>query len=117
MPFREGDEGQTHSFNDGCGNLLHNEMIVCAAIHWPLLPSRHELCHGVEGTVVTGKRHKDCLSLGFCMPIHFSLKEGEVQGFLTSHRRFVTREEAARIAYIAGQIKEKKETLFSEDLY
>jgi hypothetical protein len=39
------------------------------------------------------------------------------QGFLTNKNRFVGRSEGAEIAFAAGQIKEKKETLFSEDLY
>jgi hypothetical protein len=43
------------------------------------------------------------------------------QGFYTSHGRFVSREEAYKIALGAGQIKEKETSfvgiLFSEDLY
>lgn len=39
------------------------------------------------------------------------------QGFYTSYGRFVGREEAAKIAFAAGQIKEMKKQLFSEDLY
>ena len=39
------------------------------------------------------------------------------QGFFTSKGRWVDRHEAAKIAYIAGQIDEPKDKLFSEDLY
>lgn len=39
------------------------------------------------------------------------------QGFYTSKGRFVSREEAAQIAFEAGQISEQKTWLFSEDLY
>lgn len=39
------------------------------------------------------------------------------QGFFTSKGRWVSRKEAAEIAYAAGQIKEKVRNLTSEDLY
>lgn len=39
------------------------------------------------------------------------------QGFLTNKNRFVTREEAAKIALMAGQIAMPLPRLFSEDLY
>ena len=47
------------------------------------------------------------------------VKEGLriVQGFVTSDDMFVEREEAGVIAFKAGQTKELKEILFSEDLY
>lgn len=38
-------------------------------------------------------------------------------GFMTSTGRYVSREEAAEIAFAAGQTNEKKSRLFSEDLY
>lgn len=44
-------------------------------------------------------------------------EQDPVEGFLTSRDRFVDREEAARIAYEAGQTDERIEELFSEDLY
>ena len=40
-----------------------------------------------------------------------------VEGFVTSTGRFVTRAEAARIAFKAGQIKLPKTELNSDDLY
>ncbi len=39
------------------------------------------------------------------------------QGFVTSSGRFVERDEAARIAYAAGQIDAPKAGLFSEDVW
>jgi hypothetical protein len=42
---------------------------------------------------------------------------GRRQGFITSKERFVTRTEAAKIAYASGQIAAPKRLLFSEDLW
>lgn len=39
------------------------------------------------------------------------------QGFVTDDGRFVEREEAAKIAFEAGQIPEPKKYLFSEDVF
>jgi hypothetical protein len=39
------------------------------------------------------------------------------QGFLTSTNRFVSREEGGEIAFNAGQTKELKTRLYSEDLW
>lgn len=39
------------------------------------------------------------------------------QGFLTDEGSFVSRAEAAKIAFAAGQIQERKEFLFSEDIF
>ena len=66
-----------------------------------------------DGIVYTGKRHHNIL--GAAEPFGF-LKDGK-QGFVTDTGEFVTREEAARIAFDCGQIKEPKRILFSEDLY
>lgn len=41
----------------------------------------------------------------------------EEQGFLTNDNLFVNRIVASEIAYEAGQIKELKKRLYSEDLY
>jgi hypothetical protein len=45
------------------------------------------------------------------------LMNTEEQGFLTNTDRFVSREEAAKIAFESGQITEETTRLFSEDLY
>jgi hypothetical protein len=39
------------------------------------------------------------------------------EGFLTSHNRYVGREEAAKIAYERGQIEQPTKSLYSEDLH
>lgn len=71
-----------------------------------------------KGIVFSGWRHPNCL---YQMVAITGLKNHEagesVQGFLTNKNRFVDREEAAIIAANAQQIRERKETLFSEDLY
>lgn len=41
----------------------------------------------------------------------------QIQGFLTSKDTFVDRQMAASIALTSGQIKEKSDTLISENLY
>jgi hypothetical protein len=53
---------------------------------------------------------------------HIHEKTGDInitglQGFLTSDGDFVTRTDAARIAFAAGQITEEKDQLYSEDLW
>lgn len=63
--------------------------------------------------IETGRRHPDILYKN----LERVSKNPHDQGFYTSFGRFVTREEAAEIAYTCGQIKEKKHLLFSEDLY
>ena len=59
-----------------------------------------------DGTVYTGRRHHEIINShpkGF-----FSWMGGSIQGFVTSDGEFVTREEAAKIAFACGQIKESK---------
>lgn len=46
---------------------------------------------------------------------HFRMTE--VQGFITTHNRFINRAEAAKIAFSTGQIASPKDELESEDLY
>ena len=46
-----------------------------------------------------------------------SIPDGHEQGFVTSGGAFIDRETAAKIAFSAGQIKESKKYLFSEDLW
>jgi hypothetical protein len=76
-----------------------------------------------DGFVVLGHRHGQCiwtifslLGLRTCTNSDDGTGEHE-QGFLTSKNRFVGREEAAIIAFDAGQIDKEKKVLYSEDLY
>jgi hypothetical protein len=70
-----------------------------------------------RGRVWTGLRHHEIIrdivaELGLeAAPIL-----GE-QGFVTDDGRFVEREEAAKIAFAAGQIPGPKKVLFSEDIF
>lgn len=65
-----------------------------------------------DGQVYTGQRHHEIINS------HASgFFRGAEQGFVTSDGCFVSREEAALIAYECGQIQQPKKKLFSEDLY
>lgn len=100
------------------------EYILCAANHYD---DGKEMVHGPKniesGFVICGRRHHNCISI-FAKMVGFpyddnghALMRTERQGFLTNTDRFVEREEAAQIAFEAGQIKQHKIVLFSEDLY
>ena len=97
------------------------EQIICSAIwyndnnYYP-----HQEIYGVDsGFVIGGFRHNNIIGAFPTNTKH--INDGKeyktIQGFITSHGRFVTREEAALIAYNAGQIREQVKWLFSEDLY
>jgi len=43
--------------------------------------------------------------------------KNSIQGFFTSDGNFVTREEAAKIAFLSNQILIRKNTLYSEDIW
>jgi hypothetical protein len=94
------------------------ERILCAAIWFKERPTPVHSVANVAGQVWTGYRHPDIISLFY---ENTGLKLSEAgpydQGFLTSEKRYVDREEGAKIAFAAGQIKEQKNKLFSEDLY
>ena len=67
----------------------------------------------LNGKIYTGRRHSDILH-DKSRPKGY-LKYG-TQGFTTDDGKFVTRIEAAKIAFECGQIKEQMGILFSEDL-
>lgn len=97
------------------------ETILCAAIWYnDEMNYPHQEIYGVDsGFVLGGLRHNNIIGV---LPINNTHRnDGKeyktTQGFITSTGRFVTREEAALIAYNAGQIKEQVKRLFSEDLY
>jgi hypothetical protein len=100
------------------------EHILCAANYYD---DGEKQIHGPKniesGFVICGRRHHNCISI-FAKMVGFPYDENglklmntEEQGFLTNTDRFVSREEAAEIAFAAGQIKEQTTRLFSEDLY
>lgn len=105
--------------------LKETETILCAAIHvldgstYPYQPTNIE-----NGFVVSGYRHCQCIvtiKLIYKIQSEYIGIEN-IQGFLTSHFRFVNRTEAFMIAKNANQIisnliHEEKASLISEDLW
>ena len=105
------------------------EYILCAALHYK---DNKEYVHQpkniVTGIVVCGRRHHNCITtLALLLGDRYdiSLMRGKCQGFLTNTDRWVTRQEAFKIAKAAGQLSwdapdkhgDKENVLFSEDLY
>jgi len=76
------------------------------------MPIREAAVKDRDGRINTGQRHNDIFHE---MPPAM-IKDSE-EGFLTFDGIFVTREEAARIAFECGQISEPVPKLFSEHLY
>lgn len=101
------------------------EYILCAANYYnDGIEYAHSPTNIKTGFVVCGHRHHNCIQT-FAQIVEFpydnkalKLQRTEVQGFLTNKNRFVDREDAARIAFISGQIKDPNlEKLYSENLY
>jgi hypothetical protein len=99
---------------------MDKEYILCAAIwfddgkEYRLQPKNI-----TTGLVLCGWRH-GCIfpQIGGLVAERQKLGIFEKeQGFLTNLNRFVGRKEGGKIAFDAGQTKELKETLYSEDLY
>jgi hypothetical protein len=108
--------------NDDLEFLANNERpeyILCAAIYYQdgkVYP--HQPKNIDTGIVACGRRHHNCFSILYSLlGDNYNVTLAESQGFLTSKDRYVTREEGAEIAFKSGQIKQKQETMFSEDLY
>lgn len=107
------------------------ETILCAAI-WYDDGKRYNLqpTNVSSGIVVAGYRHPQCkiLLMSWLYPdwqnddlqtmIKNEVNRKEVQGFLTSHNRFLDRKEAA-LLFVAngGTLKYSQKRLYSEDLY
>lgn len=98
------------------------EYILCAAIHYKD-GKRHE--HSPKnigiGFVICGRRHHNIFTIIYeLIPSEkrrLKLKQNYTEGFITSLDRFVDRNEAATIAFKAGQTKINEGTLMSEHLY
>ena len=95
-----------------CNMINYDEMIDCAAIKTS------------DGRIWTGKRHFHCLAT--IKQATGEKAHNAIQGFVTMERndnqpqgRFVTREEAYKLALAAGQIIDDvcPGTLYSESLY
>ena len=103
------------------------EYILCAAIWYKEIPlikpdclsERGQNPYNVDrGAVFCGWRHFNCIMIKSAITGLRDAECGEFeQGFLTNKNRYVDRKEGGQIAFDAGQTKELKKTLFSEDLY
>jgi len=98
------------------------ERIICAA-NWykDLQKPVYGPKNIVEGIVFCGHSHLMCLHQMIAMTGKRQAEVGAYEeGFITSTNRFVTREEAAKIALSCKQIEKLKyssKDLYSEDLY
>ena len=103
------------------------EYILCSAVWFDKVPLENEEVlrlrgcspYNVDrGIVFCGWRHANCMYQPVAIFGKSTHKLGEVeQGFLTSKNRFVSREEAGKIAFEAGQTDELKTYLYSEDVW
>lgn len=103
------------------------EIIICSAIWYPTIETKKQVDESLrlpincdKGLVFCGFRHVHCMYTMIAITGLRSVPSEvgeEIQGFLTNKNRFVSRTEAAEIAYICGQIEKRKYVLFSEDLY
>lgn len=100
------------------------EYILCSAIWYKDLPTQNLLATNIEkGIIVCGHRHAHIIATVKALAELRTVRLGAdsvgetEQGFLTSKNRFVSREEAAIIAFSTGQIAIEKQTLYSEDVW
>lgn len=106
--------------------MENKEYILCSAIWYKEIPLKvlgipnQNPINVDKGAVFCGHRHPHCMWTMYAVT-GIKSKQNEIgeyiQGFLTSKNRFVNREEGGRIAFSAGQTKELKTTLYSEDLW
>lgn len=109
--------------------MEQKEYVLCAA-NWYNDGEKHESqpINCTTGFVVCGRRHHNCIST-FAMIVGFPYGERghkihrtEIQGFLTSRNRFVSRKQALLIAIEAKQLihdvkLDSNVGLTSEDIY
>lgn len=98
--------------------IYHSDMkesIVCSAI-WFDDKKNHPEQPVKNGFVACALKHSTCFSTIYTINIRLVEME-KTEGFMTNKNRFVSREEAAKIAYEAGQIREKVLSLNSDDLF
>jgi hypothetical protein len=70
-----------------------------------------------NGEIYTGKNHSECyLACNKIHPIEEKEHLNAQQGFITSEENFVSRADAAKIAFEAKQIQNETNSLHSEDL-
>ncbi len=100
------------------------EYVMCSAIWYGDLETQNLLpFNKANGIVLCGWRHGNIISQMKALTDLRTVKNGMAsvgeyeQGFLTNKNRFVSREEGGQIAFKAGQTKELKTYLFSEDVW
>ena len=99
------------------------ERILCAAIWFDDGKEHvHQPKNIQTGFVVCGRRHHNCYAtlvavLGGDKWQETKMGLNQTQGFITSTDRFVDREEAGKIAYVALQVDQLYGLLISEHLY
>lgn len=98
---------------------MKEEHILCAAIWYTDLYICDERPKNIDkGFVLSGRRHHNIITTLYQLTKHKTLSNKvHIQGFLTSHNRFVDRYEGRKVAFRAGQVKSDNGCLFSEDLY
>jgi len=98
------------------------EYIICSAIWYPTLDTDiHNPKNIKTGMVVCGRRHHNVISVMAKLGVR-TATANHTQGFMTSHNRFLDREESAKLAIEIKQIErtpdqEEIPTLVSEELY
>ena len=104
--------------------LAEVQYLLCSAIWYKDLPTQNLLPKNCDkGILVCGWRHGNIIATVKALAGLRSVQLGAdsvgyyEQGFLTNDNRFVSREEAAEIAFKSGQIKVEKTYLFSEDVW
>ena len=111
------------SSDASAGRNVVLERILCAAILFDDLKVHvHQPKNIQTGFVVCGRRHHNCYAtlvavLGDDKWAETKTDLNQTQGFVTSLDRFVDREEAGKIAYVADQVDTQHAILISEHLY
>jgi len=92
------------------------ETVICAAIWFPEEKTPHHTVKNKNGLVLCGYRHGHIIGQYNALGGTYT-KVSSVQGFLTSHNRFLDRGEAHRLFVENGGVPEFSDELYSEDLY
>jgi len=97
------------------------EYIICSAIHCDDKSIQIFRPRNIStGFVICGRRHHNCYATLSIFSFD-RLKHNAVEGFLTSHDRFLNRKEALKLAVECEQLKSRDDiiasVLTSEDLW
>jgi hypothetical protein len=97
---------------------MNKPYIVCAATHYDNNLSYLNQPDNINsGYVVCGLRHNNITYLHNQLSPGLTGRRKDSEGFLTSNNLFVNRQQAAKIAFEAGQIETQPILLYSEHLY